>query len=76
MSGAIAGSIRASLEQYFSLGQYLWAGHTYAQLASMAAVVGFDRARSRACIRYSTLTLEKSQSIGTCSDARLAMRLS
>jgi len=32
--------IRASLDHYFSLGQYLWAGHTYAQLASMAAVVG------------------------------------
>jgi len=32
--------IEASLQQYFALGQYLWAGHTYAQLASLAAVVG------------------------------------
>lgn len=32
--------IRASLEQYFSQGQYLWAGHSYAQLASFGAVVG------------------------------------
>jgi alpha-L-fucosidase 2 len=32
--------IEASLEQYFSLGQYLWAGHTYAQMASFGAVVG------------------------------------
>ncbi len=32
--------IEASIEQYCSLGRYLWAGHTYAQLASMAAVVG------------------------------------
>lgn len=32
--------IEASLEQYFSLGQYQWAGHTYAQMASFGAVVG------------------------------------
>ena len=32
--------IDASLEQYFSLGQYQWAGHTYAQMASFGAVVG------------------------------------
>lgn len=32
--------IDASLEHYFALGQYLWAGHTYAQMASFAAVVG------------------------------------
>jgi len=32
--------IHASLEQYFSLGQYEWAGHTYAQMASFGAVIG------------------------------------
>jgi len=32
--------INASLEQFFSLGQYRWAGHTYAQMASFAAVIG------------------------------------
>jgi alpha-L-fucosidase 2 len=32
--------IEASLLQYLSLGQYLWAGHTYAQMSSLAAVVG------------------------------------
>jgi alpha-L-fucosidase 2 len=32
--------IEASLEQYFALGQYQWAGHTYAQMASFAAVLG------------------------------------
>jgi len=32
--------IDASLEQFFSLGQQLWAGHTYGQMASLAAVVG------------------------------------
>ncbi len=32
--------IHASLEQYFSLGQYGWAGHTYAQMASFGAVLG------------------------------------
>ena len=32
--------IEASVEQYLSLGQYLWAGHTYAQMASFAAVLG------------------------------------
>ncbi len=32
--------IAASLEQYFSLGQYRWAGHTYAQMCSFAAVLG------------------------------------
>jgi len=32
--------IDASLAQYFSLGQYQWAGHTYAQMASFGAVVG------------------------------------
>lgn len=32
--------IDSSLEQYFSLGQQLWAGHTYAQMVSFAAVIG------------------------------------
>ena len=32
--------IEASVEQYLSLGQYHWAGHTYAQLISLAAVLG------------------------------------
>jgi len=32
--------IDASLEHYFSLGQYQWAGHTYAQMASFGAVLG------------------------------------
>jgi alpha-L-fucosidase 2 len=32
--------IDASLDQYFSLGQYTWAGHTYAQMVSFGAVVG------------------------------------
>lgn len=32
--------INASLDQYFSLGRRLWAGHTYAQMASCGAVVG------------------------------------
>ena len=32
--------IQASLEHYFSLGQYGWGGHTYAQMASFGAVVG------------------------------------
>ena len=32
--------IETSLEQYLALGQYLWAGHTYAQMVSFAAVVG------------------------------------
>ncbi len=32
--------IAASVTQFFSLGQYLWAGHTYAQLVSFAAVLG------------------------------------
>ena len=32
--------IEASLQHYFSLGQYQWAGHTYAQMASFGAVVG------------------------------------
>ena len=32
--------IEASIEQFQSLGQYHWAGHTYAQLISMAAVLG------------------------------------
>ena len=31
--------ITASLQQYFSLGQYQWGGHSYAQLASFAAVI-------------------------------------
>jgi len=33
-------TINASLEQYFSLGQYRWAGHTYGQMASFGAVLG------------------------------------
>lgn len=32
--------IDASIQQYLSLGQYRWAGHSYAQLASFAAVLG------------------------------------
>jgi alpha-L-fucosidase 2 len=32
--------IEASVEQYLSLGQYRWTGHTYAQLISFAAVLG------------------------------------
>lgn len=32
--------IYASLEHFFSLGQYRWAGHTYAQMASFGAVIG------------------------------------
>lgn len=32
--------IAASLQHYLSLGQYGWAGHTYAQMASFGAVVG------------------------------------
>ncbi len=32
--------INSSLEQFFSLGQYRWAGHTYGQMASFGAVVG------------------------------------
>jgi len=32
--------IDASLDQYFSLGQYQWGGHTYAQMASFGAVTG------------------------------------
>lgn len=32
--------IEASIRQYLSLGQTQWAGHTYAQLISMAAVLG------------------------------------
>ena len=32
--------IDASLAHFFSLGQYRWAGHTYAQLAGMGAVAG------------------------------------
>ena len=32
--------IDASLDHFLSLGQYLWAGHTYPQIASLAAMVG------------------------------------
>jgi len=32
--------IAASVRHYLSLGQYCWAGHTYAQLISLAAVIG------------------------------------
>lgn len=32
--------IQASVDQFLALGQYLWAGHTYAQVISMAAVLG------------------------------------
>ncbi len=32
--------INASLQHFFSLGQYEWAGHTYAQMASFGAAVG------------------------------------
>ncbi len=32
--------INASMDQYFSLGRYTWAGHTYAQMASFGAVIG------------------------------------
>ncbi|HCU37301.1 MAG TPA: hypothetical protein DGT21_18270 [Armatimonadetes bacterium] len=33
-------TISASLEQYLSLGRWGWGGHTYAQMASLGAVVG------------------------------------
>lgn len=33
-------TINASLEQFFSLGRYRWAGHTYGQMASFGAVLG------------------------------------
>lgn len=42
--------IAASIRQYQALGQYRWAGHTYAQLISMAAVLG------RAAWAYESLT--------------------
>ncbi len=32
--------IEASVKQYYALGQYQWAGHTYAQMMSMMAVIG------------------------------------
>jgi len=32
--------IEASVDQFLSVGQYRWAGHTYAQMVSFAAVVG------------------------------------
>ena len=32
--------IRASLLHYLALGQYCWAGHTYVQMVSLAAVIG------------------------------------
>ena len=32
--------VDASLRHYLSLGQYCWAGHTYVQMVSLAAVVG------------------------------------
>ena len=32
--------INASLQHFFALGQYEWAGHTYAQMASFGAVIG------------------------------------
>lgn len=32
--------IKASIKHYQALGQYVWAGHTYAQLIGMAAVLG------------------------------------
>jgi alpha-L-fucosidase 2 len=34
------GTINASLEQFFALGRYRWAGHTYGQMASFGAVLG------------------------------------
>lgn len=37
---AARATIDASLEQYFALGQYRWAGHTYGQMASFGAVAG------------------------------------
>jgi len=33
-------TLNASLDRYCALGQWQWAGHSYAQLVSMAAVVG------------------------------------
>lgn len=33
-------TINASLEQFFALGRYRWAGHTYGQMASFGAVLG------------------------------------
>lgn len=38
--GASRAIIGASLEQFFALGQYRWAGHTYGQMASFGAVLG------------------------------------
>lgn len=32
--------IEASLRHYLALGQYCWAGHTYVQMVSLAAIVG------------------------------------
>ena len=32
--------VEASVDQYLSLGQYCWGGHTYVQMASLGAVVG------------------------------------
>ena len=32
--------IEASILQYLALGQYCWAGHTYVQMVSLAAVIG------------------------------------
>lgn len=40
VDGGARGIIDASLEQYFALGQHQWAGHTYAQMASLGAVIG------------------------------------
>ncbi len=37
---AARATIHASLEQFFALGQYRWAGHTYGQMASFGAVLG------------------------------------
>jgi hypothetical protein len=39
-AGSSRATISASLEQFFALGQYRWAGHTYGQMASFGAVIG------------------------------------
>jgi alpha-L-fucosidase 2 len=39
-SAADRRTVTASVERFLALGQYCWAGHTYAQWTSLAAVVG------------------------------------
>ncbi|MHC4872963.1 MAG: glycosyl hydrolase family 95 catalytic domain-containing protein, partial [Planctomycetota bacterium] len=44
--------IEASLNHYFTLGQYRWAGHTYAQMTSFGAVTGFTDFAYNCLCRY------------------------